>query len=110
MPIVINPEIKFASVNATADGVNTIIAAVATKRLAILAYSLTVATAGLILLQDDAGTPVVYGRLQLLAGTPAIFHGGLETPAFIVAAGLAFNISNPAGVDTFGHVAYVEVD
>lgn len=102
--------IKFASVNATADGDNTIVTGVTSKKLRILGYVLmnATSTAGTILLKS-AGTTVI-GRLRVPSdGAGASYAGGVDAPACETASGEAFVINNPAGVDTVGHVTYCEV-
>jgi len=109
MPLNIQPEIKLALVNATADGVNTVVAAVAAKKIRVISYSLTVTGAGLITVQDDAGTPNVLAKFSMPANGQIAFNGDINNPAFETAAGQKLDINNPAGVDTLGHLAYVEV-
>lgn len=101
--------VKYAVVNAAADGDNTVIAAVASKKIRVLGYHLSVTAAGLIVLQDTAGTPVVHARHSLAANGTASYAGGHDAPAFETAAGEGVEISNPASVDTHGHITYIEV-
>ena len=101
--------IKHARVNATADGNNTVIAAVPAKTLLVLGYVLTVTAAGTITLQDNQGTPAVHAQLSLPANGVAAYAGGRDAPAFEVAAGQALVVNNPVGVDTLGHITYVEL-
>lgn len=102
--------IKFARVNATADGVNVIVAAVTGKSLRILGYMLTnKTTAGTSTWQDTQGTPAIYGDINLALGGVASYEGGVTAPAFDVASGFGLNISNGTAVDVLGHVTYMEV-
>lgn len=104
-----NKEVKFARVNATADGANELIAATTGKSIVVLGYALNVNAAGVITLQDDAGTPVVHASFELVDGGGVSYAGSPECPAFKVAAGQALDVSNAAGVDTLGHITYVLV-
>ena len=96
----------FVRVNATADGNNTLIAAVGGKQLWILSYALVVSAAGTITLQDDQGTPAIFATFPLAANGGISYAGGREAPAFFVAAGQALVLNNPVGVDTLGHISY----
>lgn len=102
-------EPKFARVNATADGDNLIVAAVATKRLRVISYALVVSAAGTITIQDTAGAPVIFAQFPLAANGGISYAGGLDAPAFESGPGLGIEINNPVGVDTLGHITYVEV-
>lgn len=101
--------IKFARVNATADGDNTIIAAVGGKKIRVLGYALTVTAAGTITLQDTQATPVIAAQFSLAAQGGVAYAGGLDAPAFETASGFGLEINNPAGVDTLGHITYLEL-
>lgn len=103
-------DVKYAVVNAAADGDNVIIAAVAGKSIRVLGYALTGASTagGTITLQDTAGTPVVHAKLAIANNGGVSYAGGLQAPAFQTAAGTGVEVNNPTGVDTFGHMVYVE--
>jgi hypothetical protein len=101
--------IKFARVNATADGDNTIIAAVAGKKLRVLGYALVATAAGTISVQDSAGSPAILAQFPLAANGGVSYGGGFDAPAFETPVGNGLEINNPAGVDTLGHLTYVEV-
>lgn len=103
------PEIKFARVNATADGVNAAIAAVAGKKIRVIGYALTnKTTAGTVALQDTAGSPVIHAELNFPLNGAVPYDGGLSAPAFETAVGTGVNVSNGVGVDTLGHITYIE--
>jgi len=102
-------ETKFARVNATSDGDNTVVAAVVGKKIRVIGYSLTTTAAGVIALQDTTGTPVVHATLSFAAAGSASYAGGPLCPAFETASGAGVEISNAAGVDTLGHLTYIEV-
>jgi hypothetical protein len=99
--------VKFASVNATSDGDNEIVAAVSGKKIRVLGYCLTSNAAGTVALKSGASTTLA--RIRIGAdGDGAAYAGSAETPAFETAAGEALNLNNPASVDTFGHLCYME--
>jgi hypothetical protein len=102
-------DVKYARVNATADGDNTVIAAVSGKALRVLGYQLATTAAGTITLQDSAGSPAVFASFPMAANGNISYAGGLQAPAFETASGVALEISNGAGVDTLGHITYVEI-
>ena len=101
--------IQYASVNATADGDNTIVAAVGGQSVYVLGYVLTATGLGTVLLQDSAGSPVVHGRIRIGAdGGGASYAGGPTCPAFVTAVGTGLEINCPAGVDVLGHITYLQ--
>jgi hypothetical protein len=101
--------IKFVRVNATADGDNTVISAVGGKKLRVLGYALVVTAAGTITIQDSAGSPAVLAQFPLAANGGVSYSGGLDAPAFETPSGNGLEINNPAGVDTLGHLTYIEI-
>lgn len=103
------PTIKFAKIEATADGDNVIVAAVTGTKIRIIAFALTVTAAGTITLQDTAATPVVHAKFGLAANGGVSYAGGVTAPAFETAVGTGFEINNPVGVDTLGFVTFQEV-
>lgn len=103
------PVIKYARVNATADGDNTVIAAVTGAKIRVIGYLLTVTAAGTIKLQDTAATPVIHGELSLPANGVAPYAGGLYCPAFETAVDQGVEINVPVGVDCLGYLTYLEV-
>lgn len=101
--------IKYAMVEADADGVNEMIAAVTGKKIVVIGYVLTATLAGTITIQDDTSTPVELAKLSLATDGVASYSGGIGAPAFETSSGKALDVSNPAGVDTLGHITYIEV-
>ena len=100
-------DIKHARINATLDGNNTIIAALANTQLFILGYAFAVTLAGTVTLQDSQGAPVVHASFPLATNGGISYAGEGGAPAFEIAEAFGFVINNPAGVDTLGHVTYV---
>jgi len=102
-------DFQFVRVNATADNDNTIVSGVPGKKLRVISYALVVSAAGTITIQDTQSTPVVFAQFPLAANGGVSFAGGLQAPAFETAAGKGIEINNPAGVDTLGHLTYIEI-
>lgn len=102
-------DIKYVRVNATADGDNTVISAVAGKALRVLSYQLTSTAAGTVTLQDTAGSPAVFASFAMPANGNITYTGGLQAPAFETASGVGLEVSNGTGVDTLGHITYLEI-
>jgi hypothetical protein len=99
-------ELRFARVNATADGANTVITGVAGHYIFVVNYAINANAAGVVTFQDSAGSPAVFASFELTDGGGVSFAGTPDSPAFKVAEGLNFVISNAVGVDCLGHVAY----
>lgn len=99
--------VEFVRVNATLDGDNTVITGRSNERILVLGYALNVNAAGVITLQDSAASPAIHASFELVDGGGVSYAGGPDCPAFVVASGLNFEISNAAGVDTLGHITFV---
>jgi hypothetical protein len=99
--------VEFVRVNATADGDNTVITGRSNERIVVLGYALNVNAAGVITLQDSAGSPAVFASFELVDGGGVSYAGSPECPAFAVTAALNLEVSNAAGVDTLGHITFV---
>lgn len=100
--------IKFASVNATADGDNTVVAAVASKKLRVLGERLTSTGAGTIQWKSGGGT-VLDRFISTGNGSGWSYPGGVDAPAVETVSGEALLLNNPAGVDTVGRISYIEL-
>jgi len=99
-------EVKFARINATADGDNTIVAAVAGKKIRILAMATNGIVTGIITFKSGAATTL----FTMQQGNTAVI--AFEANGYWIcetAAGQAFVINNPAGTDTLGFCLYCEV-
>lgn len=103
-----NP-VKYAVVDAAADGDNSIVAAVSGKKIRVVGYGLTI-TGGTAILRDAAADTA---RAKFISGATThlavSYAGGPAAPAFETASGQGLEVNNGTGVDTFGHVAYQEV-
>lgn len=93
------------AINATADGNNTIIAALPGQKIRVLAFVLTNATtAGTVRFDDSAATVLARFNFGLAGGVS--FTGADDRPAFEVGSGLGLVLVNGAGVDTLGFITY----
>lgn len=98
---------KFAAISAASAGDNTLIAAVAGKRLRVLKY--TVLSTGLVGLKFRSGTSAdLTGPMPLAANSGV---GGAYCPAglFETAPGDPLVLNLAAGVPVAGHLTYIEV-
>lgn len=102
-------QITFARINATSDGDNTVITGTTGYKIRVLSYAFTLNAAGVVTVQDSAGTPGVLASFELTDGGGVSFAGGFDAPAFDVTSGLNLEFSMAAGVDALGHIAYVLV-
>jgi hypothetical protein len=97
-------DVQTARVNADADGDNTIVAAVAGKRIRVVGYALSATTAGLVTIRSAA---TVLAELSLpAAGTVVPYVGSVAVPAFQTAPGEALVFATQVGQDVNGHLAY----
>jgi hypothetical protein len=94
------------AISATSDGANEIVAAVTAKKIRVVGYVLNVNAAGTV--QWKSATTALSGAMEFVDG------GGMVAPLcdpaaafwFETAAGEALNITNSAGLDSLGHLAY----
>lgn len=96
------------ALSATSDGANTVVAAVAGKKIRVLGYVLNVNAAGTVQWRTGASADRS-GAMEFTDG------GGLTAPVcdptgevfwFETVAGEALTITCAAGVDALGHVTY----
>lgn len=99
----------YARVNATSDGANTVVTGTAGKRIVVLGYAINANAAGVVTIQDSAGSPGVLASFEFVDGGGAAYAGSENAPAFEVPVGLNLVVSNAAGVDCLGHVTYILV-
>ena len=102
-------ELKYVEVIATADGQNIIVAAAAGKRVKVIGYVLTVtAAAQQLVVENTGGTNLAQFSLGVNGGVS--YAGSYEAPAFQTILGEGLAVTNPAGVDTYGHFTYLLLD
>lgn len=99
-------EVKFVRVNASSDGDNEVVAAVAEKRIRVIAYSLTADAAGTFKFQDTASSPVVFGEFDVAQNAIVVYAGGNDAPAFETSKGVGLEINAASSQDVTGHLTY----
>lgn len=102
-------QLKFARINATSDGDNTVVTGTAGKSIVVVNYVVNVNAAGVIQFQDSAGSAVVFASYEFPDSGGASFTGTELSPAFQVTQGLNLEINCAAGVDALGHLCYILV-
>lgn len=101
-------QFRYARINATKDGDNTVIAAVEGKKIIVLGYTINLNAAGTVQFQDSAAeAPAVFAGYEFPDGGGASYGGGLECPAFEVTRSLGLEVSVAESVDATGHLTYV---
>jgi hypothetical protein len=102
-------ELKYLLVQALADGANVLVAAVAGKRVKVISYVFTIATAaGTLILEETGGTGLAKFSVAINGGVS--FAGNYDGPAFQTAIGQGLQTNNPTGLDVYGHIAYLLLD
>lgn len=109
MGLVDTYEKKFARVNATSDGDNTVIAAVAGKTIYVLGYAINVNAAGVVTWQSTEASPTIVASYEFVDGGGATFAGSEDCPAFKLPKGTGLELNTAVGVDGLGHVTYITV-
>lgn len=99
---------KFVAVSASTSGNNTLIAAVASKKIRVLSYTLVCTSAVTAKFQSGAGGTDLTGAMPFGA------NGGVSVPFnpvghFETAVNTLLNLSLGSGVQVSGHINYVEV-
>ena len=99
---------KFAVINATTNGDNTIVAAVVGKKIRVLAYSIVADAAVGVAFEDGAGGSELSGQMAFAA------NGGISVPFspvghFETTANTLLNIETDAAANVRGHISYIEV-
>lgn len=97
---------KFAVVSASAAGDNTVVAAVASKKIRVISYVLV--AAGAVTAKWRSGTTDISGPLAFAANGGAA-PGYNPFGFFETASGAALNLNLSAAVTVGGHITYVEV-
>lgn len=101
---------KFARINATSDGDNEIVAAADVpedKRIRVINYAVNTNAAGVIGFQTTEASPTVLATFELAdSGSPQVFNGTHQSPAFDLPLGVGLEVNVATGVDALGHLAY----
>ena len=104
--------IKSVAVNATADGENEIVAAIAGKSIVVVGGTLTAwhATAAAQYDLRSGTSNTVHARFQSgLVNAPVVIllEGDERAPCFMCDVGDSLALNNAAGVDTTGYIKYM---
>lgn len=99
---------KYAAINATVNGDNTLVAAVVGKKIRVLSYVLVADAAVGCAFEDGAGGSELSGQMAFAA------NGGVSVPFspvghFETTANTLLNLETDAVANVRGHIAYVEV-
>lgn len=99
---------KFVAINATTNGDNTIVSAVASKKIRVLSYTLVADAAVGCAFEDGAGGTELSGQMAFAA------NGGVSVPFspvghFETTANTLLNLETDAVANVRGHLCYVEV-
>ena len=103
---------KFAAINASASGGNTIVAAVAGKRIRVVSY--VIVAAGSVTATWQSASTALSGPMSLAASGGASASIGIMAPGgayglFQTESGEALNLSLGGAVNVAGHLCYLEV-
>jgi hypothetical protein len=101
---------KHAVIDNASSGDNTVVAAVAGKRILVTSYTLVVAGALTVRWESGASGTALTGQMQFAAngGTATAYNpGGCFAPT---AANTLLNLELSAGTSCDGHLTYVEID
>jgi len=106
MPIDLNLyDLKYAVVNATALGANTVVSAVPGRKIKVLAYSLITNTA--ITVKWQSATTDISGPLSLAANGGTNVESALGLFETNIGEALNLNESGAVAATVGGHVTYV---
>lgn len=104
---------KYAIVNASASGSNTIVAAVTNKRIRVLSY--VIIAAGAVTVTWQSASNALSGPMALAANGGAAPSAGQATPGGLIGQfetnqGEALNLNLSAAVSVAGHITYIVTD
>jgi len=98
--------IKYAKIEQASAGTNTIIAAVANKKLRVVGWALSLSVAGTAKFLATGGSDLT--GVMPMGTTPATFSGSVWGPAFEVPVGVGLDLTSATG-SAHGFVVYQEV-
>lgn len=102
--------IKFAPISAASSGDNTLVAAVAGKKIRVIFYTMIAAAAVDVRFESGAGGTALTGVMNLpAAGNGAAPSCGIYG-CFETAAGALLNLELSGAVSVGGHLTYVECE
>ena len=100
---------KFAVISAASSGDNTLVSAVASKKIRVLAYSFTANGTVTVRFESGAAGTALTGQMDFIVNT------GISVPFspvghFETAANTLLNLELSGAVEVAGHLTYIEVD
>jgi hypothetical protein len=98
--------IKYAKIEQASAGTNTIVSAVPSKKIRVIAYSVSLSAAGTVKFLNTGGADLT--GVVPVGTTPATFSGSVYGPAFETTPGVGLDITSVTG-SAHGHVTYQEV-
>jgi len=101
-------EVKFAAINATTNGDNTIVAAVAGKKILVIFYLLIADAAVGAAFEDGAGGTELSGQLPF-AANGGVVTGYCPVGVFKTSTNTLLNLETDAIANVRGHLTYVEI-
>lgn len=98
--------VKFAVINASSSGDNTIVPAVSDVKIRVVHYVFTVASDVNVRWESSAGGTALSGVMSFTAGVQSAFS---PVGLFETISGELLNLELSGAVQVSGHLAYVEV-
>jgi hypothetical protein len=95
------------SINATADGDNTLVPGVAGGKIKVLAYVMTVTAAANPVIFKSGAAGTEHARFSLPANGGVVAPGDGVNTLFECDSGAGLVSNNPTGVDVLGHLTYI---
>jgi hypothetical protein len=105
-------EMKFAAINASSSGINTIVAAISDKKIRVVSY--VIIAAGAVTAAWQSGSTPLSGPMSLAASGGASASIGILAPIgtyglFQTNANEALNLNLGGAVNVSGHLCYILV-
>lgn len=101
---------QYAAVAASSSGDNTLVAAVAGKKIRVLAFTLYAGGAVTVRFESGAGGTALSGQMALAAAGQFVSGGFVPVGWFETAAGALLNLELSGAVSVAGMLTYVLVD
>lgn len=99
-------QIKFAAINVSTIGDNTIVAAVTNKKIIVLNYVIVLSAATTVRFEDGAGGTALTGQMEIEAKS-GLAPGFMEDGHFKTSTGTLLNLELSAGNNADGYIVYV---
>ena len=98
--------IKYAVIEQAAAGTNTIVSAVASKKIRVISWVLSLSVAGTAKFLNTGGAALT--GVMLVGTTPATCAGSVYGPLFETTPGVGLDITSVTG-SAHGHLTYQEI-